>query len=91
MATLATLSIDLSKVNKEKLYKGQYLNLTISLNDETSQYGKNVSAYEEQSKDEREAKEKKNYVGNGKIVWTDGKVTLAEKEAPKKEDTNLPF
>jgi hypothetical protein len=91
MATLATLSIDLSKVNKEKLYKGQYLNLTISLNDETSQYGKNVSAYEEQSKEEREAKEKKNYVGNGKIVWTDGKVTLAEKEAPKKEDTNLPF
>lgn len=91
MATLATLSIDLSKVNKEKLYKGQYLNLTISLNDETSQYGKNVSAHEEQSKEEREAKEKKNYVGNGKIVWTDGKVTLAEKEAPKKEDTNLPF
>jgi hypothetical protein len=91
MATLATLSIDLSKVNKEKLYKGQYLNLTISLNDETSQYGKNVSAYEEQSKEEREAKEKKNYVGNGKIVWTDGKVTLVEKEAPKKEDTNLPF
>lgn len=96
MATLASISIDLSKVNKEKLYKGQYLNLTIALNDETGQYGHNVSAYEEQSKEEREAKDKKNYLGNGKVFWTDGKVTLAEKKdaaapASSSSENDMPF
>ena len=91
MATLASLSIDLSKVDKNKLYKGQYLNLTVALNDETGQYGHNVSAYEEQTKEERESKSKKNYLGNGKVFWTDGKVTTASKETEKKEESNLPF
>ena len=91
MATLASLSIDLSKVDKNKLYKGQYLNLTVALNDETGQYGHNVSAYEEQTKEERESKSKKNYLGNGKVFWTDGKVTTASKEAEKKEESSLPF
>ena len=32
-----------------------------------------------QSKEEREAKEAKTYIGNGKVVWTDGVITKADK------------
>jgi len=47
-----------------------------------------------QTKEERDAKVQKNYLGNGKVVWTDGNITLAEKEEAKTEataDADLPF
>ena len=95
MSTLINLSIDVTKVTKENLGKGKYLNLTISINDETNKYGQNVACWEEQSKEAREAKSEKNYVGNGKVVWTDGKVTVAEKqEQPQQKHepiNDLPF
>lgn len=105
MSTLINLSIDVTKVTKKNLGKGKYLNLTISVNDETNKYGQNVAAWEEQSKEDREAKTEKNYVGNGKVLWTEGLVSVAEKSeskeskkaAPKKkqqeeqEDDGIPF
>ena len=54
--------------------------LTLSTSDETNQYGQNVSAYVSQSKEDREAKKDRFYVGNGKLFWTDGKITKAEKK-----------
>ena len=73
MAQLISASIDVSKISKDKLVKGAkgtYLNITISINDEIDQYGNQVGIYESQSKEDREAKEKKNYLGNGKIAWS---------------------
>lgn len=73
MAQLISASIDVSKISKDKLVKGAkgtYLNITISINDEIDQYGNQVGIYESQSQTERESKEKKNYLGNGKIAWT---------------------
>lgn len=73
MAQLISASIDVSKISKDKLVKGAkgtYLNITISVNDEIDQYGNQVGIYESQSQTEREAKDKKNYLGNGKIAWT---------------------
>jgi len=43
--------------------------LTIAINDEANNYGQNVSATISQSKEEREAKKQKFYVGNGKTFW----------------------
>ena len=93
MATLMGLSIDVTKIDKSKLVNGKYLNLTVSVQDETNQWGQNVSAYHEQSKEEREAKSNRNYLGNGKVFWTDGNVTKAEqKQAEATEETDdLPF
>ena len=34
----------------------------------------------EKFKEEREAKVARNYLGNGKVIWTDDKITLAERE-----------
>jgi hypothetical protein len=93
MATLMGLSIDVTKIDKSKLANGKYLNLTVSVQDETNQWGQNVSAYHEQSKEEREAKSNRNYLGNGKVFWTDGNVAKAEpKQAEATEETDdLPF
>jgi hypothetical protein len=86
MAQLFSASLDVSKISKDKLVKGakgQYLNITISVNDEADQYGNVLSIYESHSKEEREAKEKKNYIANGKLVWSsDGGSTA--KPAPAK-------
>lgn len=97
MASLINLNINVENLPKEKFVKGKkgvYYNLTISVNDETNQFGQNVSAFDSQTKEEREAKKPKQYIGNGKVVWTDGKSTKAQQEAqPQDNDTNvdLPF
>jgi len=95
MSAIINASIDLAKIEKSKIYEKdgrKYLSLSISLNDET-RYGNNVSIAISQSKEEREAKANKTYLGNGKVVWNDGKITNAEKEdAPQAtENDNLPF
>jgi len=89
-------SIRVDKLPKEKFIKGKdgavYYNLTISVSDET-RYGNNVAITDSQTKEEREAKKPKNYLGNGSVVWTDGNIVLAEKEVvqelPATDD--LPF
>lgn len=101
MATIATISIDLNKLDKSKIIKGKngakYYNLYITINDQTDQYGNNVQVSEPQTKEQRDAKEKKVFYGNGKVFWTDGKSTIAEKKvstAPvESQNTNddLPF
>ena len=68
----------LLNVVKSKQEKG--VAITVNINDETNQYGQNVSAQVSQKKEEREAKKAKYYVGNGKVVWTDGTVKKAEKK-----------
>lgn len=62
--------------------------LTFSINDETNQYGQNVSFFISQTKDQREAKDKKVYVGNGSVVWSDGKIIVAEKQEQKPKQDN---
>jgi len=97
MASLINLNINVENLPKEKFVKGKkgvYYNLTISVNDDTNQFGQNVSAFDSQTKEEREAKKPKQYIGNGKVVWTDGKSTKAQQEAqPQDNDNNvdLPF
>lgn len=97
MASLINLNINVENLPKEKFVKGKkgvYYNLTISVNDETNQFGQNVSAFDSQTKEEREAKKPKQYIGNGKVVWTDGKSTKVQQEAqPQDNDNNvdLPF
>ena len=99
MSTLINASIRVDKLPKEKFVIGKdgavYYNLTISVQDET-RYGNNVALTDSQTKDERDAKVAKNYLGNGKVVWTDGNVVLAEKEkdnsvVAETEAADLPF
>ena len=102
MSSVISLSIDLTKITKSRLKDGKYLQTTISINDETK-YGNNVSMYESQSKEERTSKAPRTYIANGRVVWTEGEIAVAEKEdAPEKakatkpepakeSDSHLPF
>jgi len=74
--------------------KEKGISLTISIQDESNQYGQNVSGYVSQTKEQREAKVERFFVGNGKVFWNDGKITTATKsESVDKvaNDTDLPF
>lgn len=74
MAKLINASINLSKIDKSKFIVGksgdQFLNVTISVNDEKDQYENDASIFISQSKEERANKTSKVYLGNGKTFWT---------------------
>ena len=83
MSAIINGSIRVDKLPKEKFIKGRdgavYYNFTIAVQDET-RYGNNVAFMDSQTKEEREAKVAKTYLGNGKVVWTDGSIVVAERE-----------
>lgn len=89
MAQLFSASLDVSKISKDKLVKGEkgtYLNITISINDEVDKYGNILTITESQTQEERESKANRNYLANGKLVWsTEGGSTA--KQAPAKATT----
>jgi len=57
------------------------ISLTISISDEPNQYNQNVSSFVSQTKEQREAKKEKFYFGNGRVVWTDGKIVKVDYQA----------
>ena len=103
MSAIINVSLDVTKLPKEKFVKGKkgtYINLTMYLQDEADQFGNNASLTVAQTQEEREAKDNRLYLGNGKIAWTDGNISAAERQDSSKssapevsdEDTSdLPF
>ena len=76
MASIIKASIDVNKIPKDKIFvgkKGKYLPITITINDELDQFGNQGPVVVEQTKEERDAKAAKTYLGNVKVVWTNGK------------------
>ena len=98
MSAIINYSLRVDKLPKEKFVAGKdgavYLNLTMSLNDET-RFGNNASIYVSQTKEENDAKKPRNYVGNGKVVWNNGTIVNAEKQVkdavPEEPVSDLPF
>lgn len=75
MASIIKASINLNEIPKHKIIdgkKGKYLPITITINDEVDQFGNQGPVMVEQSKEERDAKAAKVYLGNVKVVWTNG-------------------
>jgi hypothetical protein len=102
MASIIKASINLNVIPKEKIFvgkKGKYLPITITLNDELDQFGNQGPVVVEQTKEEREAKAPKTYLGNVKVVWTNGdNVDVAPRDnqsapapAPAAAEEDLPF
>lgn len=100
MSAIINFSLDVKSLPKEKFQQHSngkvYINLTMSVNDET-RYGNNTGIYVSQTKEEREAKKKKTYLGNGKVAWiSDNGIVLAERDQQEvphqsKEVADLPF
>ena len=102
MASIIKTSINLNEIPKDKIYvgkKGKYLPITITLNNELDQFGNQGPVVVEQTKEERDAKTPKTYLGNVKVVWTDGNnVNTAPRDnnsapatAPAAVNEDLPF
>lgn len=73
MALMGNIKIDVTKIEKGRLYKGKkgtYLNLTIAIADEPDDYGNDITVWQEQTKAERENRDHRNFLGSsGKIFW----------------------
>ena len=103
MASILKTSINLSEIPKDKIIngkKGKYLPITITLNDELDQFGNQGPVCVDQTKEERDAKAAKTYLGNVKVVWTNGEnVDAAPRDAatappppqPQAVEEDLPF
>lgn len=96
MASLNSLYIKaetletLLKTVKAKGEKG--ISFDISISDEANNYNQNVSAYVTQTKEQREAKANRFYVGNGNTFWSNGKSLVFKQEAKAKEEVvDFPF
>jgi len=83
MAGILKGNLDVTKIPKDKIYngkKGKYIPVVVAINNEVDQFGNNGSVTVDQSKEEREAKEPKVYLGNIKVVWTDGEAMPAAQQ-----------
>ena len=75
MASIIKASLNLSEIPKDKVIvgkKGKYLPITITLNDEVDQFGNQGPIVVAQTKEERDSKAAKTYLGNVQVVWTNG-------------------
>lgn len=84
------LKIDVSKIDKSKLYngkKGTYLDATLFLNDQVDQYGNHGFIVQSVSKEERESGVKGTVLGNVKIFQ---KAEQSENQNTG-SDNDLPF
>lgn len=81
MSKLIAASIDLSKIDKSKIkrtdkngnpYKNgqQFYDITIELKDDFDQFNNNVAITDAQTPEQRKAKEKRVFIGNGRVVWS---------------------
>tara|TARA_R100000656_G_scaffold516_3_gene814 strand:- start:595 stop:918 length:324 start_codon:yes stop_codon:yes gene_type:complete len=107
MAGIIKGSINLSNIPKDKIIvgkKGKYLPITVTVNDEPDQFGNQGPICVDQTKEEREAKTAKTYLGNVKVVWTNGEFperipfekdgysyTEPPKKKPVDQGADLPF
>lgn len=98
MAAIATIKIDVDKIDKSKIYKGKkgsYYSMTLKINDQ-SKYGNNIMVVEDTTKEDRDAGVKGIILGNGSVVWTDGNIGKAERDDDgssnsSKEEQDLAF
>jgi len=75
MAGIIKGSINLNNIPKDKIIvgkKGKYLPIAITVNDDVDQFGNQGPIIVDQSKEERTNKVEKTYLGNVKVVWTNG-------------------
>jgi len=95
MAQIIGCSIDVTKIDKTKLVEGKngakYFNFNVNVEDEPNEYGKDCSITLSQTKEQRDAKEKKVYIGSGKTLWRSTKTHQTVKQQTNDSSDPLPF
>ena len=102
---LIALNLNLSLVDKARLYKGkkgQYLSAVLHLTPTVDQYGNNGFVVESTTKEERQAGQRGTILGNAKILTPAGEQNVAPQvtaytppaataDPAKYDDDDLPF
>jgi len=96
MKRLVALKIDVTKIDKKRLFKGEkatYLDAVVFLDDEPGKYGDNGMITQSVSKEERESGVRGEILGNAKIlkVMDDGGSNRATSQSSSDGEYNLPF
>ena len=95
MGKIINIKVDVTKLDKNKFFvgkKGTYANITVAENmDGESEYGDTHYVFESQSKEERDAKTPKNYLGNGKEFVFNGGTTASAPVTADMDDEDIPF
>lgn len=97
MKNMIRLSINVSKITKERLYKGAkgtYLSCTVLEKDEPDQYDNTHMIIEDVSKEERSQGVKGVIIGNGKFVVRNTKPPKDDPtptSEPSPADDDVPF
>lgn len=93
-----SIKIDVTKIDKSRLYKGAkgtYLDLTTFVDtDEKDEYENNGFISQSTTKDEREAKYQTPILGNVKVFYTDGAAkapAIASNPTIEEMDEDIPF
>lgn len=90
---MKVISICLSDLPKAKITEGKngkkYINLVVDSRKEKDNYGNDLTVYVNQTKEEREAKVKKEYVGSGKTY--EFVKTVEAEVVGTVDDDDLPF
>ena len=96
---MEVLNICLSDIDKSKIFTAKngkkYLSVVVTERKEVDQFGNDLVVYVSQSKDERDSRAQKNYIGNGK-TFGERATTAQQQEAPQpqpqeEETEDLPF
>jgi hypothetical protein len=94
MASILNASINLSEIPKHKVIdgkKGKYLPITITINDDADNFGNQGPITVGQTKEERDSKAPKIYLGNVKVLWTNGQnVDVAPKDGQQQRSAPPP-
>ena len=95
MGKIINIKVDVTKLDKSKFFKGKkgtYANLPVAENmDGESEYGDTHYVFESQSKEERDAKTPKNYLGNGKEFVFNNNGGTPVLSSDDNTDDDLPF
>ncbi len=99
MAKLIGLNINVTKLNKDRFYKGEngtYASMDVWIDQEADEDWKIVSVSESLSKEERDQGTAKNFVGKGKLLygWRDQPSEATERPQAATEgviDESVPF
>jgi hypothetical protein len=93
MKKTISLKIDVTKIDKSRLFKGEkgtYLDAILLFDDQEDKYKNNGMIVESVSKEEKDNGVKGNILGNAKVLWSED-VKPPVNDPMDASDSSLPF
>ena len=75
-------AMDKSKITKTKGGKMGFA-FQFAINDKVDEYGNNMTIWMSQTQEEKDGKENRVFVGNGRANWSNGELTIVNKDNPE--------